>query len=91
MVRVEMRDYEAWLAAHKETAPDRRSYGMEDGPIYRDIDTPNAALVHIRAVDLKRAMEWPQSERFRSAAERATLTRSNVYVAEPWTPSVSSS
>jgi hypothetical protein len=42
MIRVEAEDYDAWLKTHYDHVEDRHSYGMTDGPVYRDIDNPNA-------------------------------------------------
>ncbi|MBV9598266.1 MAG: hypothetical protein JOZ87_15540 [Chloroflexi bacterium] len=45
LIRIEMEDYDCWLATHYQHAEDRKSYGMMDGPVYRDIDNANAAMV----------------------------------------------
>jgi hypothetical protein len=37
MIRVETEDYDAWLKTHYDHVEDRHSYGMTDGPVYRDI------------------------------------------------------
>jgi hypothetical protein len=58
MVRVEAEDYDAWLKTHYDHVEDRRSYDMRDGPVYRDIDNPNAALFHLQVQDLERAMQF---------------------------------
>jgi heme-degrading monooxygenase HmoA len=82
MVRVEAEDYEAWLRTHYEHVDDRRSYGMTDGPVYRDVDDPNAALFHIYVDDLERAMEWFRTDTFREATKRATVLHRDLYLAE---------
>jgi hypothetical protein len=82
MIRIEMDDYDRWLATHYDHAADRQQYGMEDGPVYRDIDNPNAALFHIRTRDVERAMQWFKSDTFREATRRATVRDREFYVAE---------
>ena len=36
MIRVESEDYDAWLETHYDHVADRHSYGMTDGPVYRE-------------------------------------------------------
>ena len=57
LIRIEMDDYDRWLATNYQHAEDRQSYGMVDGPVYRDIDNANAAMFHIRTENLERAMQ----------------------------------
>ncbi len=57
MIRIVAEDYDAWLKVHYECGETRRTYGITDGPVYRDIDNPNAALFHIMVESLPRAME----------------------------------
>ena len=59
------------------------TYGIEDGPAYRDMDNPNAALFHIRTGDADRAMQWFQSETFRAATRLAKVTGRSFYDAQP--------
>jgi len=82
MIRIEMQDYEAWLKVHYEFTEQRKGFGMVDGPVYRDIDNPNAALFHIHAEDLPRALEWFQTDTFREASGRATVTGREFCVGE---------
>ena len=89
MIRIEMDDYDRWLAAHYDHVADRKAYGMEDGPVYRDIDNPNAALFHIRTHDVERAMQWFRSDTFREATRRATVRGREFYVAEAGMPAAS--
>ena len=35
LIRIEMDDYDRWLATHCQHAEDRQSYGTVDGPVYR--------------------------------------------------------
>lgn len=85
-IRIEAEDYDAWLTVHRELAPYRREYGIEDGPIYRGIDEPNTALFHARTDDLARAMEWFRSDTLKAAGRRATVTRRTYHVGEPHEP-----
>lgn len=82
MIRIMTEDYEAWLKVHYEFVETRRSYGITDGPVYRDIDNPNAALFHIMAESLPRAMEWFSSSQFKEATVRAKVTGREFYLAE---------
>lgn len=82
VIRIEMHDYEAWLQTHYDHLEDRKSYGITDGPVYRDIDTPNAALFHIRVENMDRAMQWFASNTFKEATKRATVTGREFYVAQ---------
>ena len=82
MIRVEAEDYDAWLKTHYDHVEDRHSYGMTDGPVYRDIDNPNAALFHIHAENLDRAMQWFRTDTFKEATKRATVIGRDFYLAE---------
>jgi heme-degrading monooxygenase HmoA len=82
LIRIEMDDYDRWLATHYEHTEDRKAYGMEDGPVYRDIDNGNAALFHIRTEDLDRAMQWFRSDVFKEATRRATVRGREFYIAD---------
>jgi hypothetical protein len=82
MIRIMTEDYDAWLKTHYEFIETRRSYGITDGPVYRDIDNANAALFHIMVESLPRAMEWFQSPTFKEATARAKVTGREFYLAE---------
>jgi heme-degrading monooxygenase HmoA len=82
LIRVESESYEAWLAVHNEHIEGRRAHGIIDGPVYRDIENPNAALFHIRAESLEQAMAWVGSDTFREATRRATVTGREFYDAQ---------
>lgn len=86
MVRIEAEDFDAWLKTHYDHLDDRSSYGMTEGPVYRDIHNPNAALFHIHAEDIDRAMEWFRTDTFRNATQRATVQRREFYLAERQQP-----
>ncbi len=82
MARVEAEDLETWLRSHRSQAEQRRVYGMTDGPIYRDVDDPNAAFVHIHVEDLARAGQWFQTKEFAKATSRAGVIRREFYLAD---------
>ncbi|GIK37168.1 MAG: hypothetical protein BroJett011_10010 [Chloroflexota bacterium] len=82
MIRIVTEDYDAWLKVHYEFVETRRTYGITDGPVYRDIDNPNAALFHIMVESLPRAMEWFSSSTFKEATARAKVTGREFYLAE---------
>ena len=42
-----------------------RRYGITDGPAYRDLDDPGAALFHISVEDMDTAMGWFRSDTFK--------------------------
>ena len=82
MARVEAEDLETWLRSHRSQAEQRRVYGMTDGPIYRDVDDPNAAFVRIHVEDLARAGQWFQTKEFAKATSRAGVIRREFYLAD---------
>jgi len=43
---------------HYLHAANRARYGITDGPAYRDLDGPGAALFHISVEDMDTAMGW---------------------------------
>ena len=90
MTRVQVTDFDTWLHIHRSNTEQRREYGMTDGPIYRDIDDPNAALVHLHVDDLDRALQWFGSEAFKAASARSTAIGRDVYVATRHQPGVTS-
>ena len=83
LIRIEMDDYDRWLATHYQHTDDRKSYGTVGGPVYRDVDNANAAMFHIRNTDLERAMQWFRSDVFKEASRRATMRGRELYIAEP--------
>jgi hypothetical protein len=82
LIRIEMSDYEAWLQTHNDHVEDRKSYSITDGPVYRDVSTPNAALFHIKVENLDRAMQWFASDTFKRATKRATVTGREFYISQ---------
>ncbi len=68
-------------AKPRSQAGQRRGYGMADGPIYRDVDDPNAAFVHIHVKDLARAGQWLQTNEFMEATRQAGVIRREFYLA----------
>ena len=83
MIRIETDDFEAWKEQHYLHAANRARYGITDGPAYRDLDNPNAALFHITVEDLGTAMQWFASDTFIQATRLARVTGRNFYLAQP--------
>lgn len=79
LARVEVHDFETWLVNHQSQREARAGYGMIDGPVYRDIEDPNAAFVHIHTEDLARAGEWFQTEEFARSTEKAGVVRREFF------------
>jgi heme-degrading monooxygenase HmoA len=82
MARVEAEDFDTWLRSHRSQAGQRRGYGMTDGPIYRDVDDPSAAFVHIHVEDLARAGQWFRTDEFMQATRQAGVIRREFYLAD---------
>ena len=85
IIRIETDDFEAWKTQHYLHADNRSSYGIIDGPAYRDMDNPNAALFHIKTDHMDRAMEWFKSDTFKEASRLAKVTGRTFYLAQPQT------
>ena len=83
IIRIETDDFEAWKTQHYLHAHNRSSYSITDGPAYRDMDNPNAALFHIKTDDMERAMEWFKSDTFKEASRLAKVTGRTFYLAQP--------
>jgi heme-degrading monooxygenase HmoA len=81
MARVEVVDFGVWLRVHRGNAERRRAFGIVDGPIYRDIDEPNAVLVHTFTDDPSRAAKWFQTEAFKEATRASGAIRRTFYTA----------
>jgi hypothetical protein len=83
LARVEVEDFQTWLVNHRSQSGARARYGMTDGPIYRDIDDPNAAFVQIHAKDLAKAQEWFRTEEFARSTEKAGVLRREFFAVRP--------
>ena len=83
MIRIETDDFEAWQEQHYLHAQNRSRCGITDGPAYRDLENPNAALFHIRVEDLDTAMGWFRSDTFKEASRLAKVTGRSFYLAQP--------
>jgi hypothetical protein len=83
LIRIETDDFAAWEEQHNLHAGSRGTYGIHDGPAYRDLENPNAALFHIRVEDMDRAMEWFRSDTFKAATRLAKVTGRTFYEAHP--------
>jgi hypothetical protein len=86
LVRVEVGDFDTWLRTHLRNTENRASFGLLDGPIYRDIDDPNAVLVHSYTDDMPRAMKWFETDAFTDASKQSTALRRDFYLAEEREP-----
>jgi hypothetical protein len=82
MTRLELDDFDVWLATHRHNAGNRQRHGMLDGPTYRDIDNPNAVVIHTRVEDLDLALQWLTSEASQEVTARATIRRRQIYLVE---------
>lgn len=66
-IRVVVPDFGAWYREHVNQAKARATYGLMDGPIYRELDNPNAALVQLDTNDVPKALKWFKTVEFREA------------------------
>ena len=82
MARVEVEDFDRWLTNHRSQSGRRAGYGMTDGPVYRDVDDPNAAFVHLHVVDLVQARQWFLTEEFARATRDAGVLRREFFVTQ---------
>jgi hypothetical protein len=55
---------------------------MLDGAIYRDIDNPNAVVIHTRVEDFDLARQWLTSEASHKVTARASIRRRRIYLLE---------
>jgi hypothetical protein len=85
MIRIQTDDFEAWKQQHYLHAANRARYGLTDGPAYRDLDDPGAALFHISVEDMDTAMGWFSSDTFKEATKLAKVTDRRFYLAQPRT------
>ena len=83
MIRIETDDFEAWQEQHYLHAQNRSRCGITDGPAYRDLDDPGAALFHISVEDMDTAMGWFRSDTFKEASRLAKVTGRSFYLAQP--------
>lgn len=74
MIRIQTDDFEAWKEQHYLHAASRARYGITDGPAYRDLEDPGAALFLISVQDMDTAMGWFRSDTFKEATRLAKVT-----------------
>ncbi len=86
LIRVKPEDYEVWLREHTAAREARETYGITDGPFYRDAGDPQAVLVHLDVEDLQRSMEWFRSDRFKAGVRRAGTVQREFWIAEKRAP-----
>lgn len=78
-IRVVVEDFDTWYREHTVQSTARATYGLADGPVYRDIQDPNAALFHLKTNDLTKALEWFKTPEFREATLRAKVHAREFY------------
>jgi len=79
MARVEVAEFDTWLRVHRANAENRHSFGIVDGPIYQDIDEPNAVLVHTSTDDPVRAAQWFKTAAFKESTHVSGVLRRTFY------------
>src|SRR5215467_13156569 len=82
MIRIQTDDFEAWKEQHYRHAANRARYGITDGPAYRDLEDPGAALFHISVADMDTAMGWFRSDTFNEATRLAKVTSRHFYLTQ---------
>ena len=85
MIRIQTDDFEAWKEQHYLHAANRARYGITDGPAYRDLQDPGAALFHISVGDMDTAIGWFRSDTFKEATRLAKVAGRRFYLAQPQT------
>ena len=88
ITRLEVENFDIWLAAHLGNTENRQSHGMVDGPMYRDINNPNAVLIHTHVEHMDRATQWLQSEASNEVAREGTVVRQELYLVREATGSL---
>ena len=78
-IRVQVPDFGAWYREHKRQSRARAEYGLSDGPVYRELDNPNAAMVQLNTNDLPKAIRWFKTTEFREAMLRAGVQERELY------------
>ena len=78
-IRVVVPDFGAWYREHVNQAKARATYGLRDGPIYRELDNPNAALVRLDTNDVPKALKWVKPSEFREACLRTQVQAREFY------------
>ncbi|MBX3063768.1 MAG: hypothetical protein U0528_01405 [Anaerolineae bacterium] len=82
MVRVVSNDFDKWWSVVQGEADVLAQYGVAFGPLYRDVDNPNAALIHFIAEDLERGLAYFARSEFKEVSKRAGAISRDFYVAE---------
>ncbi len=81
ILRIVPEDFEVWRRVHDGFREARRTYGVTDGPVYRDEQNPNIALVHLNVENLDRALEYYASAAFQEAVKRAGSVQREMWIA----------
>ena len=82
MIWLHTDDYDGWQKIHDSFVEERKAFGITEDHVYRDVRDSQAALVHLVVEDLPRAMEWFQTDKFRTGNVSAKVTDRAIYAAE---------
>ena len=82
MIWLRTDDYDRWQDIHDSFVEERKEYGITEDRIYRDVNDPSSALVHLVVDDLGRAMRWTQTDKFKQGTIAAKVTDRAIYTAE---------
>ena len=82
MIWLRTDDYDRWQGIHDSFVEERKEFGITEDYVYRDVRDQKAALVHLVVHDAPRAMEWTQTDKFKSGTVAAKVTDRAIYVAD---------
>ena len=82
MIWLQTDDYDRWQKVHDGFVEDRKEFGITKDYVFRDVNDPRAALVHLVVEDLPRATQWFQTDKFKTGTVAAKVTDRAIYVAE---------
>ena len=82
MIWLRTDDYDRWQGIHDSFVKERKEYGITEDHVYRDVNDPSAALVHLVVDEAGRAMQWTQTDQFKSGTVASKVTDRAIYSAE---------
>ena len=82
MIWLRTDDYDRWQGIHDSFVEERKEYGIVEDNVYRDVNDPSAALVHLVVDEAGRAMQWTQTPQFKNGTVAAKVTDRAIYSAE---------
>ena len=82
MIWLRTEDYDRWQGIHDGFVEQRKEYGIAEDHVYRDVNDPSAAFVHLVVDDAAQAMQWTQAPQFKSGTVAAKVTDRAIYSAE---------